>query len=165
MQKYEGGTTGACFLKSLEFSQCKQEILERIGQVRHDSPRRWGKMTASQMICHLNDSFLGVMGRKPISIEPNYRARKLVKCVALYLPVHWPKGVPTRPEFDAQIGGTPPTEFEADRQELLRLVEEFTRQPRGFEFRPHPMFLEMSEREWMRWGYLHADHHLRQFGQ
>jgi len=26
------------------------------------------------------------------------------------------------------------------------------------------MFPEMNEREWMRWGYLHADHHLRQFG-
>jgi hypothetical protein len=151
-------------LKSLESLQCKQEILERIGNVRDDSPRRWGKMTVSQMICHLNDSFLGVMGRKPISIAPNYRARKLVKWIGLYVPVQWPKGVPTRPECDAQIGGTPPAEFEADKQELLRLVDEFAREPRSFEFRPHPMFLEMSEREWMRWGYLHTDHHLRQFG-
>jgi hypothetical protein len=151
-------------LKSLDNPQCKQEIVERIGNVRPDSARLWGKMTVPQMVCHLNDAFLGVMGFKPISIEPNYRARKLVKCIALYLPVQWPKGVSTRPEFDALISGTPPTEFEADRQELLRLVGVFTRQPRSFEFRPHPMFLEMSEREWMRWGYLHTDHHLRQFG-
>jgi hypothetical protein len=27
------------------------------------------------------------------------------------------------------------------------------------------MFGPMSERDWMRWGYLHADHHLRQFGR
>jgi hypothetical protein len=151
-------------LKSLEDPQCKQEILGRIGKLRQDSARRWGKMTASQMVCHLSDSFLGVMGRKPISIEPNYRARKLVKGIALYLPVQWPKGVPTRPEFDSAIGGTRPADFETDKQGLLRLVEEFSGQPRSFEFRPHPMFLEMSEREWMRWGYLHVDHHLRQFG-
>jgi hypothetical protein len=151
-------------LKLLDNAQCKQEILVRIGNVCSDSPRRWGKMTVSQMVCHLNDSFLGIMGRKPISIAPNFRARMLVKWVALYAPVHWPKGVPTRPEFDSEIGGTPPGEFEADKRELLRLVDEFSRQPRSFEFRAHPIFLELSEREWMRWGYLHLDHHLRQFG-
>lgn len=145
--------------------QCKQEILERIGKLRHDSPPRWGKMTVSQMVCHLNDCYLGVMGRKPISIDSSFRARKLVKWIALYAPVRWPKGVPTRPEFDSEIGGTPPAEFEADKRELRRLVEEFTGKPRGFDFRPHPIFLEMSEQDWMRWGYLHADHHLRQFGQ
>jgi hypothetical protein len=159
------GVLEALVLKSLEDPQCKHEILERIGKLRSDSPRRWGKMTAPQMVCHLNDAFLGVMGRKPISVAPNMRARKLVKWIAIYAPVRWPKGVPTRPEFDAQIGGTPPSEFELDKQKLLGLVEEFTRQPRGFEFRPHPIFLEMTEREWMRWGYLHTDHHLRQFSQ
>jgi hypothetical protein len=28
----------------------------------------------------------------------------------------------------------------------------------------HPIFGAMSERAWLRWGYLHMDHHLRQFG-
>ncbi|HEV2663419.1 MAG TPA: DUF1569 domain-containing protein [Blastocatellia bacterium] len=32
------------------------------------------------------------------------------------------------------------------------------------EFHPHPYFGAMSESQWMRWGYLHCDHHLRQFG-
>jgi hypothetical protein len=30
---------------------------------------------------------------------------------------------------------------------------------------PHPMFGAMTTLEWMRWGYLHTDHHLRQFGR
>ena len=29
----------------------------------------------------------------------------------------------------------------------------------------HPMFGRMDTRNWMRWGYLHADHHVRQFGR
>ena len=49
-------------MKSLENPQCKAEILARIGSLRPDSPRCWGKMTAPQMVCHLNDSFRGVMG-------------------------------------------------------------------------------------------------------
>jgi len=30
---------------------------------------------------------------------------------------------------------------------------------------PHPIFGAMKPWDWMRWGYLHADHHLRQFGR
>ena len=71
----------------------------------------------------------------------------------------------TRPEIDQHGGGgTPPADFEVDRALLLHLVERFTAKLPDFKFAPHPMFLEMNEREWMRWGYLHSDHHLRQFG-
>jgi hypothetical protein len=63
------------------------------------------------------------------------------------------------------IGGTPPAEFESDRRRLRALVERFAAQPPDFVFAPHPMFGAMSHDDWMRWGYLHADHHLRQFGQ
>jgi hypothetical protein len=66
--------------------------------------------------------------------------------------------------MDQQIGGTPPSEFDCDMRTLLAAIDKFTTQPRAFQFRPHPMFREMSEKDWMRWGYLHTDHHLRQFG-
>ncbi len=152
-------------MKTLSNPQCKQEILGRIRQVRADSPRRWGKMNAAQMICHLKDSFLGVVGERPIPIDPNFRNRKIVKWFALQVPLRWPHGVPTRPEIDQLSGGgTPPAEFEEDRERLLNLVERFSARPLDFQFALHPMFLAMSEREWMRWGYVHCDHHLRQFG-
>jgi hypothetical protein len=28
----------------------------------------------------------------------------------------------------------------------------------------HSFFGRLSRTEWLRWGYLHMDHHLRQFG-
>jgi hypothetical protein len=49
-------------------------------------------------------------------------------------------------------------------RELRGLIDRFTRQPRDFELQMHPIFGAMTEEEWMRWGYLHMDHHLRQFG-
>jgi len=49
----------------------------------------------------------------------------------------------------------------ADKKEVL---ERFTAPAKGIEFHPPPIFGDMSEAEWMRWGYLHCDHHLRQFG-
>jgi hypothetical protein len=153
-------------MKSLSDAACKQEILARLDKIRPDTPRTWGKMTAPQMICHLSDSFLGVMGDRPMEIPRGFTPMRLMKGFALYAPFQWPKGVPTRPEFDQQAGrGTPPAQFESDMRILRASMERFTGQPRSFVFRPHPMFKEMSEKDWMRWGYLHTDHHLRQFGQ
>jgi hypothetical protein len=87
-----------------------------------------------------------------------------MKWGALYFPLRWPHGVPTMPEMNQEIGGTRPIEFNADVSELRRLLERFTRQPRDFTWGPHPIFGVMTERDWMRWGYLHMDHHFRQFG-
>ncbi len=151
-------------MKTLDQPELKQGIVGRIGRLRPDLERRWGKMNARQVVCHLNDAFLATMGEKAVPIDPDFRFRGLIKWCALYLPTQWPHGFPTRPEIDQQFSGTPPGDFEADRQTLLAVVEKFTRQPREFEFKPHPMFLELTEWQWMRWGYLHTDHHLRQFG-
>jgi hypothetical protein len=157
---------GGMGMKLLNDPGCKQGILARLEKIRADTPRKWGKMTASQMICHLSDCFLGVMGDRPMEIPRGFTLLSVMKRFALYAPFQWPKGVPTRPEFDQQGGGgTPPAQFESDMRILLASMEKFTAQPRSFHFRPHPMFKEMSEKDWMRWGYLHTDHHLRQFGQ
>lgn len=150
--------------RMLDDPQCKAEILARLRNVKSDSPRQWGRMNAAQMICHLNDSFLGMMGDKPARIV-RFSLWRLTKGIALSGARPWPRGVKTRPEFEQGVGGTPPAEFVADVDLLFATVERFTRVPRTFEFRPHPMFGPMTEKEWMRWGYLHCDHHLRQFGQ
>lgn len=68
------------------------------------------------------------------------------------------------PELDQQVGGTLPVEFDIDVRELRSLVDRFTQQPKDFQWQSHPQFGQMSEKEWMRLGYLHTDHHLRQFG-
>jgi Protein of unknown function (DUF1569) len=151
-------------MKSLSAAACKGEILARLGVLDPGTPRRWGKMSASQMICHVTDTFLGVMGDKATDTPSGLNLWPLMKPWVLYAPFNWPHGVPTRPEFDQQIGGTPPSQFDCDMRTLLATIDKFTAQPRTFQFRPHPMFGEMSEKDWMRWGYLHADHHLRQFG-
>jgi hypothetical protein len=151
-------------MKTLRNPEDRKEIVTRVGFVRAETPRRWGKMTAHQMICHLSDSFLGVMGEKPVSIAPGWVMRSTVKWIALYTPLPWAKGMPTRPEMDQLAGGTPPGEFSADVRQLLQFTERFSNEPRDFAWQPHPFFLEMSDQDWMRWGYLHMNHHLRQFG-
>jgi hypothetical protein len=142
----------------------KKNILERLSNVRPGSQRQWGRMTPHQMICHLSDSFKSKLGEKKNSPADNLFTRTIMKWGALYLPIPWPPGFKTRPEMDQEIGGTPPDDFERDRQQLVAVIERFTAPAKHAEFHPHPLFGDMSEAEWMRWGYLHCDHHLRQFG-
>jgi uncharacterized protein DUF1569 len=147
----------------------KQQIVERLGKIQPSSLRQWGRMTVNQMICHLSDSFRVVMSLKPartsrISVTPIPLPSWLVKWVALETAMPWPRGLQTRPEVDAEQGGTPPIQFDQDKADLFPLLERFTRQPRDFEWQPHPMFGTMTDTDWMRWGYHHMDHHLRQFG-
>jgi hypothetical protein len=152
-------------MRSLANPADRQEILARLERIRPDTPRRWGRMTAPQMICHLRDAFHGVMGDLPMAIPAGFSWWRLTRPFALYGPFQWPQGVPTRPEFDQVAGtGIPPGEFDADMRSLTEAIGKFTAQPRPFGFRPHPLFGVLSEREWMIWGYRHADHHLRQFG-
>ena len=153
-------------MKTLARPRDKAEILRRLKTVRHDSVRVWGLMSAPQMICHLSDSFRAVLGRKAVSPATGLMQRTAVKWIALYLPLRWPVGIKTRPEIDQVLGNTAtaPAEFAADVAELEALVELITTQTRNLDWHPHPIFGRLSERAWMRWAYLHMDHHLRQFG-
>jgi hypothetical protein len=45
------------------------------------------------------------------------------------------------------------------------LVGHLVAQAASFAWPPHPLFGPMSRAAWLRWGYLHLDHHLRQFGR
>jgi Protein of unknown function (DUF1569) len=150
--------------KSLLNSVDKKNIFERLSNVRPDSQRRWGRMTPHQMICHLSDSFRSRLGEKKNSSVSNVFTRTVMKWGALYAPLPWPQGIKTMPEMDQEIGGTPPDDFERDRRQLEDLIERFIAPGKSVKFHPHPFFGDMSEAEWMRWGYLHCDHHLRQFG-
>lgn len=120
-------------------------------------------MSAHQMVCHLNDAFRMASGEKPVAHVSTPARRTLLKWVALHLPRRWPPGISTVPEVDQEIGGTRPAEFSADLAELERHVREFARRHPASR-PPHPIFGPLSERQWLRWSYLHTDHHLRQFG-
>jgi hypothetical protein len=151
-------------MKTIAREHCKAEIIRRLRSVRPESVRRWGQMSAHQMICHLSDSFRMATGAKQASDASGRLQRTLVKWIALYAPVRWPPGIPTRPEVDQQSGGTKPVDFAADVAELEALLELVATQEKGLDWPLHPIFGRMSQAAWLRWAYLHTDHHLRQFG-
>ncbi|HEY0701321.1 MAG TPA: DUF1569 domain-containing protein [Candidatus Acidoferrales bacterium] len=151
--------------KTLSDAANRSEVLARLKNVRSDSARKWGRMSPQQMLRHLNGSFRGVMSGTPLGLVKVPLPRPMMRWLALDLPMKWPHGTQTRPENDQVLKAAPPAaEFSADVSELETLVARFTRSPRDFQWHAHPFFGEMSDADWMRWGYLHMDHHFRQFG-
>lgn len=148
-------------MPSLAHPAVRERLLARIAAVQPDSPRQWGRMTSHGMLCHLADSFLGVTGDRPIQPAVSLMGRTLMKWGALYLPFPWPKGVPTRPEVDQEKNGTRPGDFDQDKARLTKAFHRFA--SHDMSGRAHPIFGPLTNAQWQRWGYLHLDHHLRQF--
>ena len=151
-------------MKTMARPRDKAELLRRLGHLRADSRARWGRMSAHQMVCHLSDSFRVAAGQKPVSSGVTWSRHTIVKWIALYAPMRWPPGIQTRPEIDQESGGTKPFDFSTDVAQLETLLEAFNGQGMRLNGAVHPIFGRMSETAWLRWAYLHTDHHLRQFG-
>lgn len=151
-------------MRTLESAADREAVGRRISALSPNDQRRWGKMSVHEMICHLCDSYNLALGEKIASPATGFLRRTLVKWIALSAPMKWPRNVRTRPEMEQGVGGTAPTKFERDRARLLATVERFCGDSIGISV-PHPIFGPLTRAQWLRWGYLHADHHLRQFGR
>ena len=150
-------------MKSMADPAVAGELLRRVRLVRLDTPRRWGRMTAHQMICHLRDTFLMDTDAKPVRMLGGPVRQGVMRLGALYVPVRWPRGIPTLAEVDQAAHGTPPADFASDLAGLVDVMER-ARMPEFFAGRRHPALGPLTEMQWMRWAWLHTDHHLRQFG-
>ena len=150
-------------MPSIFRSDRQHELLARLRKLSPESHRKWGRMTPQQAVCHLADSFRGVLGDRVVAPTVVGLRRRLIRFVAFTLPLPWPKGVPTSPEIDAEKGGTAPGDFEADVAQLESLLGRFV-ETDGRTLPPHYAWGAMSRGVWGRYGYRHVDHHLKQFG-
>ena len=151
-------------MRTLARERDRAEVLRRLRALRQDSVRRWGRMSAHQMVCHLSDGYRLLIGERTTQLAATPLPRLMMRWIALYAPIRWPAGILTTPELDQDAGGTRPADFDADVAELEKLLREVATDRRDRFGHLHPIFGRMSESAWLRWAYLHADHHLRQFG-
>jgi hypothetical protein len=148
--------------KSLASAEALSEIRLRLRSVRVSDHARWGKMTAKQMVRHLRCSCEVALGERTVAPMERFPP-VLMKWLALSSGLPWLKNLQTVPELKRAIGERSETEFEVL---VGAVIEKMQAMAGGKSCAPsHPMFGPMSEEDWLRWGYLHADHHLRQFGR
>ncbi len=139
------------------------EIVERLKSTKAEDRGLWGGMIAPEMLCHLRGAFRVAMGEIPVAPVNVPIPRAVLKSKALWVPTPWHKNFETVPALKR---GTPAMQvgsFELDRADVLAELDRFCR-PEQIRV-DHSFFGPMSFVDWMRWGYLHTDHPLRQFGR
>lgn len=146
-------------MKSMWQEATRRELEERLARLRPDSLRRWGKLTAPEMVTHVAASFqscLGGLDVKPIKLPIRYPPLK--QLIIYWLP--FPKGAPTAPE----LLDRKPGDWTADVAELRALINRFAARDPADRWPEHAAFGRMNGRRWGVLMYRHADHHFRQFG-
>ena len=109
-------------MRTLARERDKAEVLRRLRALRQDSVRRWGRMSAHQMVCHLSDGYRLLIGERTTQLAATPLPRLMMRWIALYAPIRWPAGILTTPELDQDAGGTRPADFDADVAELEKLL-------------------------------------------
>ena len=142
----------------------RQNLMERLRNLSLDSMGSWGKMSVNQMICHLSDQIRMAIGEVPAEPFGNLFHHTAFKWLVFYVLIPWPKGAKTVSEMDSESKGTRPTDFKKDRDALFELIQRFSDKGNDFKLPTHPLFGNLTRREWGRVIYLNFDHHLRQFG-
>jgi hypothetical protein len=146
--------------RSLFDASCRQRMRDRLRSLKPDSPRRWGRMTAPQMIAHLTDQMRHALEDAPVRPRPGPLRWAVVRYASIYL-VPWPKG---RIRGPSEAFVTQPTSWEADVGALEELLRRFVARGPGAEWPEHALMGPMSGRDWGVFVHKHFDHHFRQFG-
>lgn len=139
----------------------KESLLERLNQLQHDTPRKWGKMDAAQMLAHLQVSLEQALGKR------NLKQSILGKIFGTWIKKFmiqsnrpFQRNLPTDQSFIV----TDPKNFELEKSKFIELYKEFYAVDAS-KYVPtaHPIFGNLSFEEWDVLFRKHMHHHLTQF--
>jgi hypothetical protein len=150
-------------MKNLFDATVANQVKTRLGQLQPQTERRWGKMTAAQMLAHCSVSMQWAVGEVvPDKIAlPARLMGRLVKPMVFRNDDPMRKNSPTAKSLI--VAGEPDLANERDR--LSGLIDRFAAGgAAGCTTNPHSFFGKMTPDEWAILMYKHLDHHLRQFG-
>ena len=136
----------------------RDAVLRRLRSLTPQHQRRWGKMTAPQMLCHVSDQLRVALGDLPTRRTGGGPRGWVTRIYAIHTPFPWPRGrVQTSPEMLT----AKPASWDADVNACAALIARFDNErPRTV----HPAFGALTPREWGILAAKHLDHHFTQFG-
>jgi hypothetical protein len=145
--------------KSIRDDGAHAETVARLRRLGPDCERAWGVMNHDQLLPHLVDGLR-------LAMTGTDRVAKGIFSTGLmrHLLVHrlkWPEGKAQAPKGAFQRVCE---DWDSDRAELLRLIDEYRATPPHGLGNAHPIFGPMTARDWDVLVWRHLDHHLRQFG-
>ncbi len=150
-------------MKNLFKAEVVAEVKARLGRLEPQSERRWGRMSAAQMLAHCVVSLEWAVGeREPEKLGLATRLLgRVLKPMVVRSDEPMRKNSPTAKslvvEDERDLG--------KERDRLTALIDRFAAGGvEGCTRCPHSFFGNMTPEEWAVLSYKHLDHHLRQFG-
>jgi hypothetical protein len=150
-------------MKSLFDATAADEVRTRLGQLEPHSERRWGKMTAAQMLAHCSVSMQWAVGE----VVPEKGALPARVMGRLIKPLVFRNDDPIRKNSPTarSLIVADERDLGKERERLSALIARFAAGgAAGCTRNPHSFFGKMTPEEWAILMYKHLDHHLRQFG-
>ncbi len=141
-------------------SALRATFIERVKALRADTKPAWGKMSASAMLAHLNDSYRMTTGE--LKVRPKRGPLKYtpIKQLIIYV-LPFPKGAPTAPELIARGDSAV---LDDERRAFAQLFDQLGGLTSSAVLQPHPAFGALSYDEYGALMAKHTQHHFRQFG-
>lgn len=138
------------------------QILNRINNLKPETPAKWGKMNVAQMLAHCNVSY--EMIYENIHPKPNPILKFVLKLFVkgkVVTEKPYAQNSPTAPAFII----TDAKQFEKERTRLINHINQTLENgPAYFDGRESHSFGKLNIIEWNNMLYKHLDHHLNQFG-
>ncbi|HST59803.1 MAG TPA: DUF1569 domain-containing protein [Longimicrobium sp.] len=148
-------------MKNLYEPATAAEVKDRLQQLRPESPRLWGTMSAGQTVAHCAVAMEMAVGDvRPRRMPIGYLLGPLFKRLAIGNEQPFRRNTPTTPDLVMRDE----RELDAERRRLTALIDRFATGPAACTTHPHAFFGRLAPREWAVLSYKHIDHHLRQFG-
>ena len=146
-------------MPALHDAAVRESLRTRLKSLTPNARRKWGQMTADQMLWHVAGSLELVAGRAsaPPGKAPLPLPKPVLRFAVINLP--WPRGAPTVP----QIVATGQHDFEKQRTRVLDLIDEVARKDLHGPWPMHSLLGKMSGAQYSRFVAKHVDHHLKQF--
>jgi len=154
-------------MSSLLEEAVRDELRHRLERLRPETPARWGKFTAPQMLAHAIQS-LGMM-TGDVNVEskpvPWVVGHAPLKHLLIYV-IPFPKGLPTAPELLARpcVDGVSAESWTGERSAFATALDRISAVDKRGAWPPHPAFGTLTGPQWGTLQYRHLDHHFRQFG-
>jgi hypothetical protein len=139
--------------------RARQELLGRLGSLKPESHPQWGRMNCKQMLAHLCDAMRMPLGEITIAAKASPLRLKPVRHAVIYW-FPFPKGAPTAPELIERQA----EDWQAEADDLKHLLGRLAERHEQTSWPEHPIFGQMSQKDWGALAYKHIDHHFRQFG-
>jgi hypothetical protein len=150
-------------MRNLFDATAADDVKERLGRLRPDSQRQWGKMNPAQAVAHCSAGLEMALGDiKPARALMGRLIGRVIKRFVVS------SAQPMRPNSatadELVVDGV--RHLEKERVRLSGLIDRFRAGGEGScTSHPHPFFGSLTPQEWAVLMYKHLDHHLRQFGE